>query len=135
MVRLTKGCLPLLKAAATKRFNSTSDAYPPPPVSAPRIINVTSMAGLVTAPFLSPYNASKHAAEAFSACLRMELTSWNIKVSTCNPTFHTTPLVSNGKATLTRNWDRVDQATKVLLLEKKEEGGDGVSHLHHTHIT
>mmetsp|Transcript_16364 Transcript_16364/g.27906 ORF Transcript_16364/g.27906 Transcript_16364/m.27906 type:complete len:299 (+) Transcript_16364:98-994(+) len=115
LVRFTKGCLPLLKATAKKRWHgkaSAGDTAPPPPSIAPRVVNITSMAGLCPVPFLSPYNASKHAAEAFTACLRMELKSWDIKVSTCNPTFHTTPMVETGHASLDRTWRALDETTK-----------------------
>mmetsp|Transcript_16368 Transcript_16368/g.27914 ORF Transcript_16368/g.27914 Transcript_16368/m.27914 type:complete len:410 (+) Transcript_16368:139-1368(+) len=115
LVRFTKGCLPLLKATAKKRWHgkaSAGDTAPPPPSIAPRVVNITSMAGLCPVPFLSPYNASKHAAEAFTACLRMELKSWDIKVTTCNPSFHTTPLVVNGHTTLDKCWRAVPQTVK-----------------------
>ena len=59
MVRLTKGCLPLLKAAAVARARGGAGA----PSHAPRLVNVTSCAGLMPVPFMSPYCASKHAAE------------------------------------------------------------------------
>ena len=59
----------------------------------PRIINVTSMAGLTCGPTLASYSSSKHAAEAFSSTLRYEMANWGVRCITCNPSFHKTPLV------------------------------------------
>ena len=41
----------------------------------PRIINISSVNGIVPLPFVSAYAASKHATEAFSRSLRLELQS------------------------------------------------------------
>ena len=62
MVRVTKGCLPLLKAAVKARARAPPGAVSAP-THAPRVVNVTSVAGLLPVPFMSPYCASKHAAE------------------------------------------------------------------------
>ena len=48
-----------------------------------RIVNVSSLAGLISLPLIEAYSASKHALEAISDALRVEL--WNIKVITINP--------------------------------------------------
>lgn len=45
-----------------------------------RFVNMISVAGLASAPLMSGYSASKHAAEAFSMCLRAECDPWGIKV-------------------------------------------------------
>jgi len=58
MVRVTKACLPFLKESAIARSKAATGKSP-----APRIVNITSCAGLMSVPFLSPYCASKHAAE------------------------------------------------------------------------
>ena len=50
--------------------------------------------------------------QAFTAALRMELVDWGIKVVTANPSFHKTPLLETGGATLGRCWDRQAPATK-----------------------
>ena len=56
LIRLTKACVPLLKQAAKATHAAKSG-------SKPRVVNMTSSAGLVVAPFMSPYCGSKHAAE------------------------------------------------------------------------
>jgi short-subunit dehydrogenase len=50
-----------------------------------RIINVSSFAGLISLPLIGAYAASKHALEAVSDALRVELWNTDIKVITVNP--------------------------------------------------
>ena len=50
-----------------------------------RIVNVSSMAGLVSLPLIGAYCAAKHALEAVSDALRMELWDTGIKVVSINP--------------------------------------------------
>ena len=65
----------------------------------------------------SSYVASKHAAEGFSASLRMELRSCGIHVVTMNPSFHRTPLVAAGVPRIKAAWDNLSDA-------KREEYGE-----------
>jgi len=50
-----------------------------------RIVNVSSMAGLISLPLVGAYSATKHALEAISDALRMELYNTGIKVININP--------------------------------------------------
>lgn len=50
-----------------------------------RIINVSSILGLISLPFRGAYNASKYAVEGLSDTLRLELVSSGIKVVTIEP--------------------------------------------------
>ena len=50
-----------------------------------RIVNVGSIGGRFTTPFLGPYCASKHAMEAISDALRQELRPWGIHVALVEP--------------------------------------------------
>lgn len=50
-----------------------------------RIVNVSSMAGMVSLPLIGAYCATKHALEAVSDALRMELWNTGIKVVSINP--------------------------------------------------
>jgi len=78
-----------------------------------RILNMTSMAGLVPMSIgLSAYGASKHAANAFSSVLRMELKSFGIQVTTINPSFHATPLVHGMGDKAKQEWDKLDDKMK-----------------------
>jgi short-subunit dehydrogenase len=50
-----------------------------------RIVNVSSLSGLISLPLIGAYSATKHALEAISDALRMELWNTNIKVININP--------------------------------------------------
>ena len=49
------------------------------------IVNVSSVAGKVAIPFAGPYCASKHALEAISDALRVEVAPWKIRVVVVEP--------------------------------------------------
>lgn len=71
-VELTKGFLPLIRK--TKG----------------RIVNVSSPVGEFPLPYLSAYAASKAALTLFTNILRLELSSWGVKVCTILPGFYKT---------------------------------------------
>ena len=50
-----------------------------------RIVNVSSLAGLVSLPLIGAYSATKYALEAVSDALRIEVWNKNIKIITINP--------------------------------------------------
>ncbi len=70
-----------------------------------RIVNVSSMAGMVSLPLIGAYCAAKHALEAVSDALRMELWNTGIKVVNINPGVIETNIhtVTQSKAALLRN--------------------------------
>lgn len=68
LAELTKEVLPIMK----KNNKGT-------------IINISSIGGKMCFPFGCWYHASKHAIEAFSDCLRMEIAKFNIKVVIIEP--------------------------------------------------
>jgi NAD(P)-dependent dehydrogenase (short-subunit alcohol dehydrogenase family) len=73
MVRLTKEVLPVMRTQGGGR-----------------IINFSSIGGLMGLPFQGFYSASKFAIEGFSEALRMEMARFKIKVVVINPgDFHT----------------------------------------------
>jgi NAD(P)-dependent dehydrogenase (short-subunit alcohol dehydrogenase family) len=61
-----------------------------------RIINMSSVAGLMTSPFLGAYSASKFALEALSNALRHELSEQNVKVLLIEPGLIQTPIWEKG---------------------------------------
>lgn len=65
-----------------------------------RIVNVSSIAGRVTFPFLGWYHASKHALEALSDSLRMEVAQFGVKVILIEPGSFGTSVWEEGIARL-----------------------------------
>ena len=63
-----------------------------------RIVNVTSIGGLVATPFFGPYVASKFALEAVSDCLRIELRPWGIETIAIEPGSAATEIWDSGRA-------------------------------------
>jgi NAD(P)-dependent dehydrogenase (short-subunit alcohol dehydrogenase family) len=57
-----------------------------------RIVNMGSIAGRGTIPMTGPYSASKHALEALTDALRLELYPWGIEVSIIEPGAIATPI-------------------------------------------
>lgn len=81
-VRVTQAFLPLLGADRGLK-------------GAPgRIVNMSSVAGRIAAPFTAPYAMSKHALEAFSESLRRELLIHGIDVIVVGPGAVRTPIWS-----------------------------------------
>jgi NAD(P)-dependent dehydrogenase (short-subunit alcohol dehydrogenase family) len=67
-----------------------------------RIVFMSSVGGRVpSAPFLSPYNASKHAIESFGDALRVELAPWGIHVALIEPGSVATPIWDKGVSAAT----------------------------------
>jgi NAD(P)-dependent dehydrogenase (short-subunit alcohol dehydrogenase family) len=80
LLRVTKAFLPLLGAQH-------------PPVFAPgKIVNISSVSGIFTTPFLVPYCVSKKAVEAITDGLRMELLPYGIDVVSILPGPVKTPI-------------------------------------------
>lgn len=84
LVKVTQAFLPLLGA----RENH--------PSTPGRIVQISSIAGKVALPFLSPYAGSKHAVEGISQSLRRELQLFGIEVIIIGPGPIKTPIWSKG---------------------------------------
>ncbi|MEW9701704.1 SDR family oxidoreductase [Paenibacillus sp. SI8] len=69
-----------------------------------RIVNVGAVTGKTAMPFLGALSASKHAMEAITDALRMELKPWNIHVAIIEPT-----------AIQTRIFDKANAASDLSL--------------------
>lgn len=63
-----------------------------------RIVNIGSVGGRMSTPFLGAYSASKFAMEAISDSLRMELRPWGIHVALIEPGSIKTPLWERGRS-------------------------------------
>ncbi|MGH8907974.1 MAG: SDR family NAD(P)-dependent oxidoreductase [Egibacteraceae bacterium] len=59
------------------------------------IVNTASLAGLVPAPLMTAYSATKHAVVGLSLALRAEAVSRGVRVSVVCPGFIDTPLIDN----------------------------------------
>ena len=68
-----------------------------------RIVNMGSIAGRATMPFMGPYSASKFALEALTDAMRMELQPWGIHVSIVEP-----------GAIESRIWDKARQSADEM---------------------
>ena len=60
-----------------------------------RIINIGSVLGLLPAPYMALYAASKHAIEGYSESLDHELRTWGIRVSVIEPAYTKTQFEAN----------------------------------------
>ncbi len=84
LIKVTKAFLPLLGA----REGHNSDPG--------RIVQISSVAGKIGMPFMSPYVGSKHAVEGLSESLRRELQLFGIKVIVIGPGPIKTPIWNKG---------------------------------------
>jgi NAD(P)-dependent dehydrogenase (short-subunit alcohol dehydrogenase family) len=93
MVRMIRGCLPMLREA-----------------KGGRIVNIASVAGICATPDTSGYNASKYAVEGLSESLRRELRPWNVDVIVVEPGIMKTNLwdvILSEDAILKQQFDRL----------------------------
>ena len=78
--------------------------------TAGRIINISSIAGHSAIPFMGPYAASKHALEAFSDAMRVEISPWGMHLSLIKPGAVATPI-----------WEKTLETASQLLAELPPE--------------
>ena len=110
MVRVCKAALPLLKLCAR---GGGIDGRTGGAAVRPRIVNVTSVNGLVSLPGVAPYASSKFAAEAFTDALRWECRPWGIDVVTCNPGTFATPMLDAAPQQIRRCFDAAAPAVRA----------------------
>jgi NAD(P)-dependent dehydrogenase (short-subunit alcohol dehydrogenase family) len=77
-----------------------------------RIVNIGSIAGRVTSPMVGPYCASKHAVEAISDALRLELAPWGIYTSVVEPGVVATPIWDKGSVQMDVTFGRMPAAAR-----------------------
>lgn len=82
-----------------------------------RIVNVTSIGGLVATPFFGAYCASKFALEAVSDCLRTELRPWGIKTIAIEPGSISTEIWSRGQSIADELRERTEPQVEELYGE------------------
>jgi NAD(P)-dependent dehydrogenase (short-subunit alcohol dehydrogenase family) len=88
VVRMTKAVLPLMRRQKQGQ-----------------IVNITSLSGLSSIPFLGMYSASKFAVEGFTEALRLELKPLNIRVSQIEPGFLKSPMMDKRQVVAERIGD------------------------------
>ncbi|MFT5888244.1 MAG: NAD(P)-dependent dehydrogenase (short-subunit alcohol dehydrogenase family) [Zhongshania sp.] len=86
------------------------------------LVNVASLAGLVSAPKMSSYCATKAAVVAISEVLSVELDQDNIAVSVVCPSFFRTNLADTARAS-----DAASQAATQRLVNKAKLGADEIA--------
>jgi NAD(P)-dependent dehydrogenase (short-subunit alcohol dehydrogenase family) len=79
------------------------------------IVNTASLAGLVPAPMLAPYAATKHAVVGLSLALRAEAADRGVRVSAVCPGFVDTPLLDRVNAGLPQTELGSDDAARARL--------------------
>lgn len=99
---VTRACIPLLRTGQG------------------RIVNMSSFSGRFAPPFMGPYSASKHALEAMSDALRVELQPWGIEVAIAEPGSIATPIWEKGLS-------RADGLLERLPLRARELYGDAIA--------
>lgn len=98
-LRVTRAFLPLLRL---------------PGAAHGRLINISSIAGRVSIPFMGPYAVSKHALEALSASLRGELTRYGIRVVVIAPGIVDTPIWHKPDAIRADLYAETDYGTAIM---------------------
>lgn len=89
-----------------------------------KIVNVTSMGGLITVPFVSIYTSTKHALEGITEGLKAELAGTGVEVCTVNPGVYGTGFNDRGAETMFRWFDPATSTTvKPELFQAFMQGG------------
>lgn len=86
-----------------------------------RIVNISSISGLVAGPYVGPYAISKHALEALSDSLRVELRHFGIKVVVIEPGDIKTPIWEKSRAFADRLRDEMLETVSARLPEHVQE--------------
>ncbi len=79
-----------------------------------RVVFIGSVAGRMSNPFVGPYSASKHALEAITDALRIELRPWKMEVSIIEPGSIKTPIWEKADATADRLEQQLPTVARAL---------------------
>ena len=79
-----------------------------------RIVNMGSISGRVASPYLGAYCASKHALEALTDSLRIELRKWGIEISIVQPGPIVTPIWDKSQAATDEVFEEVSAQAEAL---------------------
>jgi NAD(P)-dependent dehydrogenase (short-subunit alcohol dehydrogenase family) len=90
-----------------------------------RIVNISSMLGLLPAPYMAIYSATKHAVEGYSESLDHELRTRGIRVSVVEPAYTKTQFEANLlQADAKLDEYREPRAALAKLIQEKVAAGD-----------
>lgn len=87
-----------------------------------KIINMTSMGGLITMPFAATYTSTKHALESLTEGLRTELSGTGVDVCTINPGVFGTGFNDRGAETMLRWFDPSTTLSRPELISGLSAG-------------
>jgi NAD(P)-dependent dehydrogenase (short-subunit alcohol dehydrogenase family) len=98
-IAVTQACLPLIRQARG------------------RIVFISSVAGRISFPFMSPYTNSKHALEALAEALRVEVHKFGVRVAVVCPGRIATPIWEKSLKAGTALLDQFGSAEQALYRE------------------
>lgn len=110
LVAVTQAFLPLLRKARG------------------RVVNMSSIAGRAAMPYMGPYAASKHALEALSDALRIELQHTGVRVSVIEPGAISTPIWNKTRRDVNGRESMWSEESKAMYI-------DGVNRVKHIAAT
>ena len=110
-----------LKELATADFKKQLDADKSSSIKPGRIINISSLSGIRTFPFLGAYSISKHGMEALTDGLRRELLLYGIDVIGILPGSVNTPLIGKMESGITQASKFSDYATMLVKFKELNE--------------
>lgn len=87
-----------------------------------RIVNVASTAGLVGAPYISAYCASKHGVVGFTRAIAQEFADAGITANAVCPGYTETEMMQRAIANITAKTGRGEEAARELLAQGNPEG-------------
>ncbi|MFC3039771.1 SDR family oxidoreductase [Virgibacillus xinjiangensis] len=87
-----------------------------------KIVFMSSMAGIMAAPYGGPYAATKHAVEAMASSLQKELEGFGVQVATINPGPFATGFNDRAAEEQWKWFDEDKNFTKKADLKEKEKG-------------
>lgn len=87
-----------------------------------KIVFMSSMAGVMSAPYSGPYSATKHAIEAIASSLQKELESFGVQVATINPGPFNTGFNDRAADEQWKWYDEKRNFTRKEDMKEKEKG-------------